>query len=194
MLNIALEIVIRSFGGFWEVKERIRVSKKGITRKVLLIFYYLYLKTTGAYVGHSAVIKSEPCLPHGLKGIFVAGGSKVGSNCVIFQNVTIGSNALPFSGHTGFPEIGDNCYIGVGATIIGGIKVGNNVRIGANCCVFFDVPSNSVVVTSPPRVIARQNLINKYYKWSNKGPLYFDNGRWELEADPEIIKALENKI
>ncbi len=194
MLNIFLEIIVKLLGGLWKVGERVRIQKQGIPRKVLMQFYYLYLKTAGGYVGHSAIFKGVPCLPHGLKGIFISGGCVIGINCVIFQNVTIGSNPLPNSGPIGFPEIGDNCYIGAGATIIGGVKIGNNVRIGANCCIFFDVPTNSVVVSSPPKVIKRENLVNKYYKWSPKGPLYYDKGQWNLETNPAIIRALENKL
>jgi serine O-acetyltransferase len=194
MLNLFLEIAMYFCGGFWKFKERIRLSRQKHIRRILLFLYYLYLRSSGGYVGHSSILNGEPCLPHGLKGVFISGGSRIGVNCVIFQNVTIGSNPLPFSGPSGFPEIGDNCYIGAGATIIGGVKIGNNVRIGANCSVFSDIPPNSVVVSMPPRVIAREDLINKYYKWSSKGPLYYDNGKWVLETDQEIIGALRNKL
>ncbi len=45
-------------------------------------------------------------------------------------------------------------YIGPGAKIIGNIKIGNNVSIGANTVVTKDVPENSVVVGIPARVIS----------------------------------------
>ena len=49
--------------------------------------------------------------------------------------------------------VGDNVYIGTGAKPIGNIKIGNNVKIGANCVVFMDVPDNCTVVLPKPRVI-----------------------------------------
>lgn len=49
--------------------------------------------------------------------------------------------------------IGDNVYIGAGAKIIGNVHVGNNVKIGANCVVFMDVPDNCTVVMPKPRII-----------------------------------------
>ena len=55
----------------------------------------------------------------------------------------------------GVPTIGDDVYIGPGAKIFGGIKIGNNVRIGANCVVFEDVPDNATVVLQKPRVIIK---------------------------------------
>lgn len=43
-------------------------------------------------------------------------------------------------------KIGDCCYIGAGAKIIGNIRIGNNVRIGANAVVISDIPSDCTVV------------------------------------------------
>jgi serine O-acetyltransferase len=69
----------------------------------------------------------------------------------------------------GAPIIGDNCYIGAGAKIIGRVSVGNNVRIGANAVVVKDVPDNCVVVNQPSRVIQKNvRLNNKYSGIRNK--------------------------
>lgn len=65
----------------------------------------------------------------------------------IFHQVTIGRSRGKA------PVIGDNVFIGPGAKIFGGIRVGNNVKIGANCVVFQDVPDNSTVVLDKPRII-----------------------------------------
>src|SRR5690606_7264569 len=100
----------------------------------------------------------------GFNGVFISASAKVGSGCVIFHQVTIGSNTLPGSKGFGAPTIGDNCYIGAGAKIIGNVKVGDNVRIGANCVVFRDVPHNAVVVAQEPKVIIKENLNNSWLK------------------------------
>lgn len=101
-------------------------------------------------------IDGVPAFPHGLNGIFISDGARIGKNCVIFHQVTIGSNTLSGSRGRGAPVIGDNVYIGCGARIIGGIRVGNNVRIGAGCVVTRDVPDNSTVVMEKPRVIVHE--------------------------------------
>lgn len=93
--------------------------------------------------------------PHGLCGIFISYGAKIGTGCTIFHQVTVGANTLPDSRGQGAPTIGDNVYIGAGAKIIGNVTIGNNVRIGANAVVAFDVPDNATVVQESPRVILR---------------------------------------
>lgn len=95
--------------------------------------------------------KGRPILGHGLNGIVIAGGAKIGKNCEISHQVTIGRSK------NGVPTIGNNVYIGPGAKIFGNIKVGNNVRIGANCVVFENVPDNATVVLQRPRVIIKSS-------------------------------------
>ena len=58
--------------------------------------------------------------------------------------------------------IGNDVYIGPGAKIFGGIKIGNNVRIGAKCVVFQDIPDNATVVLEKPRIIIK-NPDYEYY-------------------------------
>jgi len=159
-----------------------------------MLIYYTYLREIGSFVGHSVIFKSLPLFPHGLKGVFIAGGAHIGTNCVIFQQVTIGANPLPASKTCGLPWIGSNVYIGAGAKIIGNIRVGDNCRIGANCTVFEDIPDNCVVVSQPPRIIQKENLDNRFYRWSAEGPLYYENGNWNLETDPDIIRMLNGKL
>lgn len=57
------------------------------------------------------------------------------------------------SKHYEVPMIGDNVYIGTGVKILGPVTVGNNVVIGAGAVVLNNVPSNSVVVGVPARVV-----------------------------------------
>lgn len=190
-----MELMLVPFGGLWGLKERIVGTKPGRIRSFYLAVYYLYQKRTGCYVGHSAIFSGKPCFPHGLKGVFIAGGARFGVNCVIFQNVTVGSNPLPSSKRTGIPIVGNNVYIGAGAAIIGNITVGDNCRIGANCTVFESVEPNCVVVTAPPRIIKKEETLdNRYYKWSANGPLYYDNGEWILEKDAGVIRALDGRL
>ena len=51
--------------------------------------------------------------------------------------------------------IGDDVFIGVNSSVLGKIRVGDRVRIGANTCVTTNVPSDSVVIGSPARIYPR---------------------------------------
>lgn len=94
-----------------------------------------------------------------IPGIIINGNAKIGNNCVIMQNVTIGSTR-----GKGVPTIGDNVLICSGAKIVGNVIVGNNVVIGANAVVIKDVPDNSVVAGVPAKIINNDSSkILKYY-------------------------------
>lgn len=51
------------------------------------------------------------------------------------------------------PVIGDNVFLGCNVTIIGGVKIGNNVTVGAGSVVVKDVPDNCVVAGNPAKII-----------------------------------------
>jgi serine O-acetyltransferase len=187
-------LIVRMSGGFWKFRERMRARRKGsIGSRLTRAIYYVYLHRYGAYIGHATSFASQPCFPHNLHGVFIAGNAKVGRNCVIFQHVTLGANAIPGSKGVGCPTIGDNVYIGAGAKIIGNIVVGDNCRIGANCVVTTNVPANSLVVLPAPRIIEREAAPdNRYFAWSPEGPVYFRDGEWVLEQDPAIVEKLKD--
>ncbi len=125
-----------------------------------------FLIFKGSYVGSGAQFASAPIFPHGVTGIFISSGAVIGKDCVIFHQVTIGSNTLNDSSKKGAPVIGNNVYIGAGAKIIGSVKIGDNCRIGANCVVVKDVPNNTTVVSQPARFIIKDvppsNVFRKF--------------------------------
>jgi len=109
-LSLVVELAVYLKGGLWVLKKAINDAPPGPYRNLIMKLYYLYLKNSGSYIGHSAIFSGTPCFPHGIKGVFIAGGSRIGGNCVIFHHVTIGSNPIPDSKTNGIPVIGDNCY------------------------------------------------------------------------------------
>ncbi|MEG0970165.1 MAG: serine acetyltransferase, partial [Acidaminococcaceae bacterium] len=129
------------------------------TENYVLQQYYLY-RARRLMRRNCSIIHFNPKVqrfvtPHGLNGIMVSRGATIGKRCVIFHQVTIGTNTLHDTKGYGAPWIGNNVYIGTGAKIIGNVRIGNNVRIGANCVVVEDVPDNSTVVLEKMRIILK---------------------------------------
>lgn len=98
----------------------------------------------GFYIGH-------------FSGVVINNMAIIGRNCNISQGVTIGQ--VNRGTRAGVPVIGDNVYIGPGAKILGNIKIGNGVVIGANCVVVKDVPDMAVVVGVPAIIISNEGSI-----------------------------------
>lgn len=149
------------------------------------IAYRMRQKLGGYYIGTTAKFSDHPFFPHGYQGINISGDAVIGKNCVIFQQVTIGSDTLIDSSSFGSPIIGNNCYIGAGAKIIGKVSVGDNCRIGANAVVYKDVPPNSTVVSGGGmRVITHQHkLDNRFCNMGPKGLQYWDGKQFRLSED-----------
>lgn len=72
----------------------------------------------------------------------------IGENCTIFQGVTIGSTR-----GKGLPKIGNNVILFAGAKVVSNLEIGDNVVIGANSVVINDIPSGSVAVGMPAKVV-----------------------------------------
>jgi serine O-acetyltransferase len=87
-------------------------------------------------------------------GIIVSGDTVFGDDVVLRNGVTIG---LRHTGRRGSPTIGNRVDIGAGAKILGTIAIGDDVTIGANAVVIADVPSNSIAVGIPARIITRHH-------------------------------------
>lgn len=79
-------------------------------------------------------------------GIVISGYARFGDNCRIRNGVVVGLKKV---GEPCAPIIGNNVDIGAGAKILGPIRVGDNVFIGANAVVICDVPDNSIAVGVP---------------------------------------------
>lgn len=85
-------------------------------------------------------------------GIVISGYAKFGDNCRIRNGVVVGLRHVE---DKRAPIIGDNVDIGSGAKLLGPIRIGNNVMIGANAVVMIDVPDNSLAVGVPAVVKPR---------------------------------------
>lgn len=136
--------------GIWRLYRWRERCRKKLVRDVLTFLLNRSACRHGGYMGNGAVFAGTPSLPHGLHGVYISRYARIGAGCRIYQNVTIGE----VCGQA--PTIGDRCLIGAGAILVGGIRVGNDVRIGAGAVVSHDVPDCATVVAQPSRIISRE--------------------------------------
>jgi serine O-acetyltransferase len=103
---------------------------------------------TGADIPLNVQIGGGLMIPHP-NGIVIHSEALIGPNCLFFQQVTIGTrDSKP-------PVIGGHVDIGAGAKVLGNIKIGNDVRIGANAVVLSDIDDACTVAGMPARVIRK---------------------------------------
>ena len=81
-------------------------------------------------------------LPHPYN-IIVHGDSRIGMNCTLFHNVTVGARERRDKS-VGVPVIGNNVFIGTGSAVVGNVVIGDNVNIGALSVVLSDVAFGTV--------------------------------------------------
>lgn len=107
----------------------------------------------GILIGDRARIGRRLNIEH-FGNIIIHGSSVIGDDCMVRQGVTIGNRYLdrPLEA----PVLGNRVNIGAGAKILGKVRIGDDVSIGANAVVLKDVPSNSVAVGVPARVLPKK--------------------------------------
>lgn len=123
-------------------------NKKNLFYKIL---YYIYM-----YRFHSLRVKLGYSIPLNVfdKGLSIAhrgtivvnGNAKIGKNCRIQECTTIGAT----NGSCDAPILGDNIFIGSGARVIGNIKIGNDIAIGANALVNKNFIEDGITIAGVP--------------------------------------------
>jgi serine O-acetyltransferase len=105
---------------------------------------------TGIEIHPAAKIGTGFFIDHGM-GVVIGETAEIGDYVTLFQGVTLGGTGKEHGKR--HPTLGNHVVVGAGAKILGGIKVGDNVKIGANSVVLKSVPANSTVIGVPARVI-----------------------------------------
>lgn len=116
--------------------------------------------------------------------ILDVGKVTIGDNCMFAPNVAIYTAGHPIHPDSrnsmyeyGIPvSIGDNCWLGGNTIVCPGVKIGNNVVIGAGSVVTKDIPDWSIAAVNPCRVIRTiTEEDRKYYYKKNE----FDEDAWK---------------
>lgn len=124
--------------------------------KIYGLLKVLVLNVTKVWIPPQCRIGADFHIIHAEGSLSIHPDAVIGDRCGVMHNVTIGTNMGP-----GAPVIGDDVFIGVNSTVLGRIRIGDRVRIGANTCVTTNVPADSIVVGSPGRIFPRLPLLRK---------------------------------
>jgi serine O-acetyltransferase len=123
--------------------QKFQQKRGGLARlacKFIVLRYRFWSVVCGADIPLNCQLGGGLMMPHP-NGIVIHPQSVIGTNCLIFQQVTIGTREIP-----GAPTIGDRVDIGAGAKILGPVRVGDGVKIGANSVILKDVAHGTTAV------------------------------------------------
>jgi serine O-acetyltransferase len=105
---------------------------------------------TGVDIHPGAQVGRRFFIDHGM-GVVIGETTEIGDDVLVYQNVTLGGTGKERGKR--HPTIGNNVVIGTGAKVLGNIRVGDHVKIGAGSVVIRPVPDHSTVVGVPGRVV-----------------------------------------
>ena len=101
----------------------------------------------GFYIGHSGRVIIHP-------------EAEFGKNMNIATGVTVGYENR--GKRKGAPKFDGNCWIGTNSVVVGNVRIGEDVLIAPLTFVNFDVPSHSVVIGNPAKIIHKENATQDY--------------------------------
>lgn len=149
--------------GFWDPSRKLLLTirsyqywqKRGrrgahFLLKFITLRHHFWSMVTGADIPLNCDIGGGLLIPHP-NGIVVHPDAKIGVNCLIFQQVTIGT-----ADTQGLPVIEGHVDIGAGAKILGPLRIGAHAKIGANAVVLRDVPRHGVAIGVPARIVDQE--------------------------------------
>jgi serine O-acetyltransferase len=146
--------------GFWVLliyrfgRWRYRIRPRGLRAPFSALYKLLKFAADsllGMELPCETVIGRRMVIEH-IGGIVISGDAIFGDDCVVRNGVTVG---LRNRGRRGSPILGNRVDIGAGAKLLGPIRIGDDVAIGANAVVLSDVPANSIAVGVPARIVPR---------------------------------------
>ena len=146
--------------GFWDPGRRLlrsirryqhwRSSEKVVAplvRRYWVLQHRFWSVVTGADIPLNVQIGGGLLIPHP-NGIVIHPHTRIGPNCLIFQQVTVGTRD-----GEGPPILGGHVDVGAGAKCLGAIRLGDRAKVGANAVVLENVPASATVVGIPARAL-----------------------------------------
>lgn len=133
---------------------KLKPLKLYYTIKLKLLSYKTHIQipartqiAEGFYIGHSGRVVINP-------------EAKIGKNVNVATGVTIGYENR--GSRKGAPTLEGNCWVGTNSVIVGNVNIGEDVLIAPLTFVNFDVPSHSIVIGNPAKIIHKENATEGY--------------------------------
>jgi serine O-acetyltransferase len=118
---------------------------------------YLARIWTGIDIHPGAAIGRRLFIDHGA-GVVIGETAEIGDDVTLYHGVTLGGTSWRKGKR--HPTLGDGCVVGAGAKILGPVRIGRNVKVGANSVVVGNVPQDSTVVGIPAKVVRTKRARN----------------------------------
>jgi serine O-acetyltransferase len=125
--------------------------KRRLSRRVYTSLHRFVRNVYGIELHNTADLGRRIYIPH-QGGIVIARYATIGDDCIIRQNVTVGSTERGVSPEEA-PRIGNGVELGAGCVILGRVTLGDGARIGANVVVYSDVPAGASVMVQSARML-----------------------------------------
>lgn len=130
--------------------------RKGHHNSARLLSSFVHF-LTGVDIHPAARIGRRVFIDHGY-GVVIGETAEVGSDCVIFHQVTLGGVSMNKGKR--HPTVEDHVMIGAGAKVLGPIRIGTGAKIGANAVVIKDVPAHNLAIGIPAKNHSSTTLHN----------------------------------
>ncbi|MBP1467188.1 serine O-acetyltransferase [Candidatus Chloroploca sp. M-50] len=136
---------------------------------------------TGIEIHPGACIGSGFFIDHGM-GVVIGETTEIGNDVMLYQGVTLGGTGKQQGKR--HPTLADKVVVGVGASVLGAITVGEGARVGGGAVVVKDVPAHATAIGVPARIVATRD------------PATGETRRVESLPDPEgeMLRGLRTKI
>ena len=143
---------------------------------------------TGVEIHPGAQLGRRFFIDHGM-GVVIGETAEIGDDVLLYQGVTLGGTGKEKGKR--HPTVGSHVVIGTGAKVLGNIRIGDHVRIGAGSVVVHPVPDHSTVVGIPGRIVRVRGEAPEAGLEHGKLP---DPEAQEMEALAKRIEQLEEQV
>ena len=146
---------LTNYPGLWAVwwhRVTHRLHRKGFVWLARYISQKVR-RATGIEIHPGATIGERFFIDHGM-GVVIGETTVIADDVTLYQGVTLGGTGKEHGKR--HPTLEDFVVVGVGATVLGNIRIGRGTRVGAGAVVIADVPGSCTVVGIPGRVVVRE--------------------------------------